>query len=74
METAFKLRSLITLSVCIVVCFALTAGVGYTIEGDILKQYEATLAKDDDGDEDEKDKAIYGVEALVADVGISTFA
>jgi hypothetical protein len=48
--------------------------VGYTIEGDILKQYEATLAKDDDGDEDEKDKAIYGVEALVADVGISTFA
>lgn len=58
----------------IVVRFASTAGLDRTIEGDILKLYVATLAKDDDEDEDEKDKAFHDVQALVLDAGILTFA
>jgi hypothetical protein len=60
----------------LIVDFTPTESLDRTIEGPILKQYEAALAKDDeeDEDEDEKEEAFNEVQTLALKSGTSTFA
>jgi hypothetical protein len=58
----------------LIVDFTPTESLDRTIEGTILKPYEAALAEDSGEDEDEKEKAFNEVRTLALKSGASTFA
>jgi len=58
----------------LIVDFTPTESLDRTIEGPILKPYEAALAEDGSEDEDEKEEAFNEVRTLALKSGASTFA
>lgn len=58
----------------LIVDFTPTESLDRTIEGPILKPYEAALAEDGGEDEDEKEEAFNEVRTLALKSGASTFA